>query len=63
MLDYLDPNLITTRFSLLLASGSCTLIAGADQGQGAWRSWIKISTMSGEEVRSQMSTEDDFDIK
>jgi hypothetical protein len=63
MLDYLDPNLITTRFSSLLASGSCTLIAGADQGQGAWGSWIKISTMSGEEVRSQMSTEDDFDIK
>jgi hypothetical protein len=35
MLDYLDPNLITTRFSSLLASGSSTLIAGADQGQGA----------------------------
>ncbi len=34
ILDYLDPNLITTRFSSLLASGSCTLIAGADQGQG-----------------------------
>ncbi len=63
LLDYLDPNLITTRFSSLLASGFCTLIAGADQGQGAWWSWIKISTMSGEEVWSQMSIEEIFDTK
>jgi hypothetical protein len=63
MLDYLDANSITTRFSSLLASNSCTLIAGADQGQGAWRSWIKIVTMSGEEVRNRMSNEDNFDIK
>ncbi len=63
MLDYLDPSLISTRFSPLLASGACTLIAGADQGQGAWRSWIKCTTMSGEEVRNWMSTGENFDIK
>jgi hypothetical protein len=63
MLDYLDTNLIPTRFSSLLASDCCTLIAGADQGQGAWRSWIKIATMSGEEVRNRMSSEENFDIK
>jgi hypothetical protein len=63
MLDYLDTNLIPTRFSSLLASDCCTLIAGADQGQGAWHSWIKIATMSGEEVRNRMSSEENFDIK
>ena len=63
MLDYLDPNLIPTRFNSLITSGSCTLIAGADQGQGAWRSWIKVSTMSGEEVRNKMSTEESFNLK
>jgi hypothetical protein len=48
MLDYVVCNLIPTRFSSLLASDYCTLIAGADQGHEAWRSWIKIGTMSGE---------------
>jgi hypothetical protein len=46
MLDYLDPNLVSA-----LASGTCTLVPGADQGQGVWRSWIKIYMMSGTEVR------------
>jgi hypothetical protein len=34
ILDYVDRNLIPTRFSSLLASDYCTLIAGADQWHG-----------------------------
>jgi hypothetical protein len=63
LLDYTDSNLIASKFSSLLSSDTCSLIAGADQGQGAWRSWIKIPTMSGEEVRHRMATEENFDIK
>jgi hypothetical protein len=36
---------------------------GADQGQGAWRSWIKISTMSGAEIRSKMASDPNFQPK
>jgi hypothetical protein len=63
ILDYVDRNLIPTRFSSLLASDYCTLIAGADQWHGAWCSWIKIVTMSGEDVQNCMITEEKFDIK
>jgi hypothetical protein len=63
MLDYTNPNLITSKFSSLLSSDTCALIAGADQGQGAWRSWIKIATVSGEDVRNKMTTEETFVIK
>ena len=62
LLDYTDLNVVTNKLSSLASSG-CTVVAGADQGQGAWRSWIKISTMSGAEIRNKMSTEDDFDPK
>jgi hypothetical protein len=34
MLDYTNCNLITSRFSSLPSSDFCSLIAGADQGQG-----------------------------
>jgi len=63
LLDYTDSNLTASKFRSLLSSGTCSLIAGVDQGQGAWRSWIKIPTMSGEEVRQRMATEENFDIK
>jgi hypothetical protein len=63
MLDYTEPNIINSTFSSLLSSGTCSLIAGADQGQGAWRSWVKIPKMSGEQVRLRMASEEDFDIK
>ncbi len=63
MLDYTNTNLITSKFSSLLSSNSSALIAGADQGQGAWHSWIKIATMSGEDVRNKMIREENFDIK
>jgi hypothetical protein len=63
LLDYTDSNLIASKFRSLLSSDTCSLIAGADQGQGTWRSWIKIPTMSGEEVRQRMATEENFDIK
>ncbi len=63
LLDYTSPNLLNSKFSSLLSSDLCALIAGADQGQGAWRSWIKIATMSGEDIRNKMATKENFDIK
>ncbi len=60
MLDYTSPNLITSKFSSLLSRDSCALTAEVYQGQGTWHSWIRISTMSGEDVRNKMSTEDNY---
>ncbi len=40
-----------------------TIIVGADQGQGAWRSWLKINTMSAKEIREQMGKDDLYDPK
>ncbi len=54
MLDFLDPKIINSRFTSLPVSGSFTLIAGADQGQGAWHSWIKITTYGGQEIRDHL---------
>ncbi len=62
LLDYLDPNVISTRFNSLIAGNFCTLVAGADQGQGAWRSWIKVSTISGAEVRERLEIDTNFDV-
>jgi hypothetical protein len=62
LLDYTDPKEITNKFSSLNNS-TCTLVSGADQGQGAWRSWVKISTMSGPEVRMKMANDDGFNVK
>jgi hypothetical protein len=39
------------------------IFAGVDQGQGAWRSWIKITTMSASEIRERMGKDDDFNPK
>jgi hypothetical protein len=63
LIDYLDPKLINTRFNSLLACGYCTIVAGADQGQGAWRSWMKISTYGGNEVREHLDVDSNFDVK
>jgi hypothetical protein len=38
-------------------------MAGADQGQGVWQSWIKITGMSASEIRERMGKDDDFDPK
>jgi hypothetical protein len=35
LLDYLDPKVITSKFSSI-NNHTCTIVAGADQGQGAW---------------------------
>jgi hypothetical protein len=40
-----------------------TIVAGVDQGQGAWHSWIKTNTMSGDEICDRMGKEDNFDPK
>jgi len=61
LLDY-SSNEVSTKLSSI-CSTSCTIIAGADQGQGAWRSWIKISTESGERIREQMATDSNYDPK
>ena len=63
LLEYSDSHLISSNFSSISATNGCTLVAGADQGQGAWRSWIKISLMSGEEVRERMGSDENFDAK
>jgi hypothetical protein len=44
-------------------TNGCTLVSGADQGQGAWCSWMKISTMSSTEVRNAMAIDPSFDPK
>ncbi len=60
ILDYTD---MLSNFNSLSSISGCTLVAGANQGQGAWHSWIKIAAMSGIEVRERMSTDENFDPK
>jgi hypothetical protein len=62
VLDYTKDYNVISRFSSLASSG-LTIVAGADQGQGAWRSWIKINTMSGIEICDRMGNNDTFDPK
>jgi hypothetical protein len=62
LLDYSLSNDVSSRLSSI-CSTRCTIVAGADQGQGAWRSWIKISTDSGEKIREQMATNSSYDPK
>ncbi len=62
LLDYTELNVESNKLISLATSG-CTLVAGADQGQGAWRSWIKITTMSGLEIRKKMAIDENFDPK
>jgi hypothetical protein len=62
LLDCTELNVVSNKLSLLATSG-CTLVAGADQGQGAWHSWIKITTMSGSEIRNKMASDENFDPK
>jgi hypothetical protein len=54
LLDYTGQKEITSKFSSL-NNATCMLVSGADQGQGACQSWIKINTMSGPEVRLKMA--------
>jgi len=62
LLDYSVDNSESLSKINSIAS-SCTLITGADHGQGAWQSWLKISTMSGAEVRKRMARDESFDPK
>jgi hypothetical protein len=39
------------------------LVVGADQGQGAWHSWIKIATMSGTEIRKKIDNDASYKPK
>ncbi len=50
LLDYTNPLVKRTRLNSIINT-TCTVVAGADQGQGAWRSWIKIHTDSGENCK------------
>jgi len=36
---------------------------GSDHGQGAWLSWLKIFTMSGNEVLGKMTNDASLDSK
>lgn len=62
LLDYTEQNFRASRLSSI-ANTTCTIVAGADQGQGAWRSWIKISTESGQQIREKMAADSDYDAK
>jgi hypothetical protein len=62
LLDYSSDNLESTN-KLSSIAGGCTIIVEADHGQGAWRSWLKICTMSGDKVREKMANEASFDSK
>jgi hypothetical protein len=62
LLDYPDVNAVNQKFSSLTTNG-CTLVSGTDQGQGAWHSWMKISTMSSAEIRIAMAIDPSFDPK
>jgi hypothetical protein len=62
LIDYTKDVDALNRFSSIAKEGM-TIVAGADQGQGAWHSWLKISTMSGSETREQMGTDNTFDPK
>ncbi len=62
LLDYTNLNVVNQKFSSLATNG-CTLVSGADQGQGAWCSWMKIPTMSSEEIRKAMGIDSSFDPK
>jgi hypothetical protein len=61
LIDFTNDLDVINRFSsICLATNGMNIIAGADQGQGAWRSWIKIATMSASEIRERMEKDDDF---
>jgi hypothetical protein len=63
LIDYTNDLDVISRFSSLCTTEGMNIIAGADQGQGAWRSWLKISTMSANEIRERMGKDVDFDPK
>jgi hypothetical protein len=63
MIDYFNPKLVSSRFNSLVTSGYCTLGAGADQGKGAWRSWIKICTYGESEIKEHREKDEMFDYK
>ncbi len=62
LLDYTEQTFRASRLSSI-ASTTCTIVASADQGQGAWRFWIKISTGSGQQIRERMAADSDYDAK
>jgi hypothetical protein len=63
MLEFVNSALVSNRFNSLLASGQCTLVAGANQGQRAWGSWIKIFTPSGARVQESSKKDENFDVR
>jgi hypothetical protein len=65
LVDYTNDLDVINRFSSISSAtnGGMNIVAGADQGQGAWRSWIKITTMSASEIRERMGKDEDFDPK
>jgi hypothetical protein len=62
LLDYTDSNLKATKLSSFSLS-TCTIVAGADQGQGSWRSWVKVSIESSQTIRERMASELDYNPK
>ncbi len=50
LIDYTEINVVTNKLSFLATNG-CIIVAGADQAQGAWCTWVKNSSMSGAESK------------
>ncbi len=63
LLDYSNLDVESNNLSSLVNVNGCTLVVGSDQGQGAWRSWIKIPTMSGAEIRKKIDKDASYKPK
>ncbi len=61
LVQWLDETNVAAMWCDANVINGCTLVAIADQGQGAWHFWIKIATMSGTQVQKRMSTDENFD--
>jgi len=62
LLDYSDTTCKANKLGSI-CNFTCSVVAGADQGQGSWRSWVKVSIESGQKIRERMATELDYDPK
>lgn len=61
LIDHSFDTLKSSSNLLSSIARNCTIISGADHGQGAWRSWVKIYTMSENCVQEEMAADPTFD--
>jgi hypothetical protein len=63
LLDYSNLDVESNNLYSLANVNGRMLVVGADQGQGAWRSWIKIPTMPGAERRKRIDNDASYQPK